>query len=48
MVERYEVSPLPGYDPARGRWLWAMQVARARTLGLVRGVDQRYAGLGES
>ena len=41
MVEGYEVSPLPGFDPAIGGWLWALEEARARTVRLVRGVDQR-------
>lgn len=40
MVERYEVSPLPGFDPAIGGWLWALEEARARPVRLVRGLDQ--------
>ena len=34
-MERLEVTPLSGYDPVIGRWLWAMQEARKRTLALV-------------
>ena len=32
---RYEVTPLPGYDDVIGRWLWALQEARKRTLQLL-------------
>lgn len=39
-MKRYEVTPLPGYDPVIGRWLWAMQRTRRRTLRLVEGIDQ--------
>lgn len=39
-MKRYEVRPLPGYDPVIGRWLWAMQETRRRTLRLVEGMDQ--------
>lgn len=39
-VERYEVSPLPGYGPIVGQWLWAMGEARKRTLWLIEGLDQ--------
>ena len=39
-MERYEVTPVPGYDPGIGRWLWAMEEARKRTLRLVQGLDQ--------
>lgn len=39
-MERYEVSPVTGFDPAIGRWLWAMGEARKRTLGLIEGLDQ--------
>ena len=40
-MERYEVTPVPGYDPGIGRWLWAMEEARKRTLRIVQGLDQR-------
>ena len=40
-MDQYEVKPLPGFDPAAGRWLWAMEEARKRTLRLVQGLDQR-------
>lgn len=35
------IEPLPGYEPELGRWLWALEGVRRRTLGLVRGLDQR-------
>ncbi len=34
-MERYEVTPPSGYDALAGRWLWAMQEARKRTLRLL-------------
>ena len=42
-MERYEVTPLPGYDAVGSRWLWAMQEARKRTLRLLEdeNLDQR-------
>ena len=39
-MERYEVSPLSGFDPTIGRWLWAMEEGRKRTLTLVEGLGQ--------
>lgn len=35
------VNALPGYAPEIGRWLWAMNEVRRRTLRLVEGLDQR-------
>ena len=32
------VEPLPGCDPAVGRWLWALENARRRTLSVVEGL----------
>lgn len=39
-MKRYEVTPLPGYDLVIGRWLWAMQQTRKRTLRLVKDLDE--------
>lgn len=36
-----KVIPLPGYDPAVGPWLWALEEVRRRTMRLVDGLDQR-------
>lgn len=36
-----EVTPLQGYEPEIGRWLWMLQEVRRRTLRLVEGLDQR-------
>lgn len=41
MREVKRVEPLPGYEPDVGRWLWAMQDVRRRTLEAVEGIDQR-------
>jgi hypothetical protein len=35
------VAPVPGCEPEIGRWLWALQEARARTVGLVQNLDQK-------
>ncbi len=35
------VSPLPGCEPAVGRWLWALEEVRRRTLELAADLDQR-------
>lgn len=35
------VKALPEYAPEIGRWLWAMNEVRGRTLRLVEGLDQR-------
>jgi DinB superfamily len=34
------VAALPGYESDIGRWLWAMQETRRRTVGLVEDLDQ--------
>ena len=39
-VRRYEVTPLPGYDPVIGGRLWAMQQIRTRTLRLIGDLDE--------
>lgn len=36
-----QVDPLAGYDAEIGRWLWALEEVRRRTLRLVDGLDQR-------
>jgi len=36
-----QIDPLPGYEPEVGRWLWALEEVRRRTLRLVEGLDQR-------
>ncbi len=41
MVQTLAVSPLEGYVPEIGRWMWAMNEVRRRTLRLIEGVDQR-------
>lgn len=40
MREDQVVTALPGYEPEVGRWLWAMQEVRRRTLTLAEGLDQ--------
>lgn len=40
-MRRLQVTALPGCDPEIGRWLWALEEARRRTLRLVEGMDQR-------
>ncbi|MFD1678257.1 DinB family protein, partial [Alicyclobacillus fodiniaquatilis] len=40
MSKVLHVAPLPGYPDEIGRWLWAMQITRSRTLELVEGLDQ--------
>jgi uncharacterized damage-inducible protein DinB len=35
----HHVAPLQGCEPDVGRWLWALEEVRARTLGLVEGLD---------
>lgn len=39
MGEVLEVTALSGYADAIGRWLWAMQAVRRKTLALVEGLD---------
>ena len=39
-VRLYDVKPLPDCDPEIGRWLWALEEVRRRTLDLVKGADQ--------
>lgn len=49
-MKRYEVAPLPGYDPVIGGWLWAMQQTRKRTLSLIENLDENlldWEGPGE-
>lgn len=41
MREVKRVEPMPGYEPDVGRWLWALQDVRRRTLETVEGIDQR-------
>ncbi len=37
-----QITPLDGYDPEVGRWLWALQDVRRRyTLRLVKDLDER-------
>lgn len=36
-----EVEALPGYEPEIGRWLWALEEVRRRTLRLVEGMNQQ-------
>jgi len=38
MIPRRDLEPLPGYDPAVGVWLAALQEARGRTKARVRGL----------
>lgn len=47
-MERYEVTPLSGYGDVVGRWLWALQEARKRTLRLLQdeALDQRLLDWG--
>ena len=40
MREVLEVRALSGYPDEMGRWLWAMQYIRGKTLWLVEGLDQ--------
>ena len=37
-VQQHEVIPLPDYDPTIGRWLWAIERVRERTLKLADGL----------
>ena len=41
MTRLLEADPLPGYPPEIGRWLWAMEELRRRTLRLVEGLEPR-------
>ncbi len=41
MVRTLAVAALEGYVPEIGRWMWAMNAVRRRTLRLVEGGDQR-------
>lgn len=40
MRTKLEVTPLNGYPPEIGTWLWAMEATRQRTLRLVHGLPQ--------
>jgi hypothetical protein len=40
MKEVLQVTALSGYPDEIGRWLWAMQTMRSKTLELVEGLDQ--------
>lgn len=40
-MEQFHITPLDGYDPEIGRWLWALQDARRRTLRLIKDLDPR-------
>lgn len=40
MKEILQITALSGYPDEIGRWLWAMQAMRSRTLELVEGLDQ--------
>jgi len=40
-MRELQVATLPGSEPEIGRWLWAMEEVRRRTLRLVDGLDQR-------
>jgi hypothetical protein len=40
-MRRLQIDPLPAHDPEIGRWLWALEEVRDRTLRLVAGLDQR-------
>lgn len=41
MTEILQVEALPGYEPEIGRWLWALQDVRRRTLRAVEGICVR-------
>ena len=41
MSEVFQTVALSGYEPEIGRWLWAMEEVRRRTLDLVKGLDQQ-------
>ena len=41
MGETLAVSGLEGYAPEIGRWMWALQEVRRRTLRLVKDLDER-------
>lgn len=40
-MRQLQIVPLEGYDPEIGRWLWALQEVRHRTLRLVKDLDER-------
>ena len=41
-MRQLQITPLNGYDPEVGRWMWALQDVRRRyTLRLVNGLDER-------
>lgn len=41
-MRQLQISPLDGYDPEIGRWLWALQDVRRRyTLRIVKDLDER-------
>lgn len=40
MREVLQVRALPGYPEEIGRWLWAMQAVRGKTLWVIEGIDQ--------
>ena len=41
-MKQLQITPLDGYDPEIGRWLWALQDVRHRyTLRLIKDLDER-------
>jgi hypothetical protein len=41
-MRQLQITPLDGYDPEIGRWLWALQDVRRRyTLRLIKDLDER-------
>ena len=40
MSKTLQMKTLPGYEPEIGRWLWALEEVRHRTLDSVEGLDQ--------
>ena len=40
-METNIISPLEGYEPVIGMWLWSMQDSRKRTLGSLQGLDNK-------
>jgi len=41
-MRQLQITPLDGYDPEIGRWMWALQDVRRRyTLRLVKDLDER-------
>ncbi len=41
MVEVLHTATLAGYEPEIGRWLWAMEAVRRRTLDIVKDLDEQ-------